>query len=463
MKVLFADFAANLRCGLRTMLLQRVVLDDFRTSPDQLVMLVFLTVLARLLLDIGFNGPDGYFNFYALSADMTVVVALLLAALVTARLTDEPRLLLGYPIALMAMDPFFLLLHELPRWDSHAWLSSHHAAWSASVALIAWFLAAAFVVLMRFTPGRRVRASAGFGVYFALFVGSIWWLPQQDLWMAQSAETPRAERHASVADEAMFHAQPALLERDLAALKPERPGVPDIYFVGFGAYSYEDVFMKEIRIISELFRERFDADGRTIALINNPQTSGEVPLASVTNLARVLHHIGGLMNPEEDVLVLYLTSHGSEKHRLSVVNWPLRLDEIDPAALKRMLEESGIKWRVIAISACYAGGFIGPLKDEMTLIMTAADAQKQSFGCGTQSDFTYFGKAVFDEELRRTHSFTEAFERARRVIAERERAQQFAPSNPQIYIGGAIAAKLREVESRLRERSAGAAPAQAGR
>src|SRR5262249_20718981 len=143
----------------------------------------------------------------------------------------------------------------------------------------------------------------------------------------------------------------------------------------------------------ELFRERFDAEGRTVELINNPKTATEVPIASATNLGRVLRHIGGLMNPEEDVLVLYLTTHGSDKHRLAVVNWPLALQDIDPPMLRRMLDESGIKWRVLAISACYSGGFIEPLKSETTLIMTAADAKSTSFGCGTESDFTYFGKA----------------------------------------------------------------------
>ena len=69
---------------------------------------------------------------------------------------------------------------------------------------------------------------------------------------------------------------------------------------------------------------------------------------------------------------------------------------------------------------------------------------------------------IFDEELRATHSFTEAFERARRAIAERERAGKHAPSNPQIFIGGAMAGKLREVESRLQMLAAAASAAEAG-
>jgi len=56
---------------------------------------------------------------------------------------------------------------------------------------------------------------------------------------------------------------------------------------------------------------------------------------------------------------------------------------------------------------------------------------------------------VFDEELRRTHSFAEAFGRARVAIAEREKNMGHEYSNPQIAIGAAIAGKLKGIEARL--------------
>ena len=88
-------------------------------------------------------------------------------------------------------------------------------------------------------------------------------------------------------------------------------------------------------------------------------------------------------------------SHGSEKHELSVDFRPLRLSTIDPAKLKTALDESGIRWKVIVISACYSGGFIDALKDERTLVITASAADKTSFGCGTGSDATYLAQALF--------------------------------------------------------------------
>jgi len=40
--------------------------------------------------------------------------------------------------------------------------------------------------------------------------------------------------------------------------------------------------------------------------------------------------------------------------------------------LATALRESGIKWRVIVVSACHAGAFIHALQDDNTIILTAA-------------------------------------------------------------------------------------------
>jgi hypothetical protein len=116
-----------------------------------------------------------------------------------------------------------------------------------------------------------------------------------------------------------------------------------------------------------------------------------------------------------------------------------------------MLHDSGIKWKVLVISACYSGGFIEPLKDENTLIITATDAKSQSFGCDNGEDFTWFGRAYFDEALSRTRSFSEAFDIARVTVAQREREQKFPPSDPQMYVGAAIKDKLAALQQRLEQ------------
>jgi len=156
-----------------------------------------------------------------------------------------------------------------------------------------------------------------------------------------------------------------------------------------------------------------------------------------------------LMNREEDLLFLFLTSHGSKDHQFSLDLWPIKFHELDPPKLRALLDESGIKNRVVVVSACYSGGFVESLKSEDTLVITASAADKNSFGCSDDADWTYFGRAYFDEALRTTYSFVEAFELANPVIAAREVKEDFTPSDPRLALGAAIKPKLAQLERQL--------------
>jgi hypothetical protein len=83
--------------------------------------------------------------------------------------------------------------------------------------------------------------------------------------------------------------------------------------------------------------------------------------------------------------------------------------------------------------------------------MTAADATHTSYGCGRLSELTFFGRALFDEQLRKTHSFEQAFARAVPLIKQREidAGKKDGFSNPQIRAGAGIAPVLRALEKRL--------------
>jgi hypothetical protein len=104
---------------------------------------------------------------------------------------------------------------------------------------------------------------------------------------------------------------------------------------------------------------------------------------------------------------------------------------------------------VVVVSACYAGGFVEPLRDEHTLVMTAAAADRRSFGCSNEAELTYFGRALFADELAGRFSFAEAFHAARRRIEVREVEEGRTPSQPQMAMGAAIAERLEEIERRL--------------
>ena len=127
----------------------------------------------------------------------------------------------------------------------------------------------------------------------------------------------------------------------------------------------------------------------------------------------------------------------------------MRLNDVEPDELKRYLDEAKIKWRVLFVSACYSGGFVDKLKDEHTFIATASAADRQSFGCGDEKDFTYFGEALFSQQLTRRDSFVEAFEQAREAIRQREQAENMTPSQPQLHVGEKIRSRLEQLAKRL--------------
>jgi Peptidase C13 family len=252
-------------------------------------------------------------------------------------------------------------------------------------------------------------------------------------------------------DPALRERQRVLIDSALSKLAPQRPGVPDLYVVGFGGDSNEDVFRNETVYLDTLMSERFGARGRVLTLINHSDSLIRTPrpLATLENLRAALAGVGKTMDREQDVLLLFMTMHGTPQHQLFVQMAPAYFDLIDPNELRSALDDAGIRNRVLVISACYAGGFIPALKDEHSLILAAAHRNRPSFGCGPDSDATYFGRAWLIEALNETTDFVAAFDTAKVSIAKRENAEGFRPSRPQIQIGKQILPRLQAWQLQL--------------
>lgn len=252
-------------------------------------------------------------------------------------------------------------------------------------------------------------------------------------------------------DPALRERQRALIESAVAGLAPQRPGQPDLYVVGVGGDSTEDVFRNETVYLDTLMSQRFGARGRVVTLINHSDSLIRTPrpLATLENLRAVLAGVGRTMDRDQDVLLLFMTMHGTPQHQLFVQMAPAYFDLIDPHQLRKALDDAGIRNRVLVISACYSGGFVPALKNDDTLILTAAHRNRPSFGCGPDSDATYFGRAFLVDALNDTTDFVAAFEHAKARIAEREKEEGFRPSRPQISIGKQILPHLQAWQSQL--------------
>jgi hypothetical protein len=223
----------------------------------------------------------------------------------------------------------------------------------------------------------------------------------------------------------------------LGALQPQRPGVRDVYVLSIGAWS-DNVFQKEAKTSADILSRRFSAEGRTLVLTNGDGTSAR-PFASASpsGIAGALAHIGALMDKDEDILVLFMTSHGNPDGGFSVYEANRFEYKMSPSYLRLALEEIGVKQRLIIVSACFSGAFVAPLMNDTTIIFTAAAANKQSFGCQPERDWTYFGDAFINRGLGQGKALLPAFDDAKKMIVEWETRDKFDPSWPNSYVGPA--------------------------
>ena len=279
-------------------------------------------------------------------------------------------------------------------------------------------------------------------VLATLFTLVVWQMSvtSQPIWKVE--ETP-----PTFAEDA-FYAQSRLLNKALESVQYGEFAQSHWYFLGVAGASYQDVFRSEVERIKEQFETRFGTLGRSMMLVNNPATRTEIPIASKHSIEMSLRRMGQQMNRESDVLFLYMTSHGLP-NQFEMENAPLDLTQVDQKWLRETLDASGIRWRVIVISSCFSGSFVPALQNDNTLIITASAADRQSFGCTNEADYTYFGRAFFDQAMREQNSIETAFSQAQKTVSQWETAQGFEPSEPQWSMGKNMELMLPQLEQRL--------------
>ena len=205
-----------------------------------------------------------------------------------------------------------------------------------------------------------------------------------------------------------------------------------MYFLGVAGYGAQAVFRREVLFAKDYFDKSLNTSGRSIVLINDKQKVDKHPLATKTSISRTLHGLSEKMDPEQDILFVYLSSHGSKSHEFSLNQPGLKIGDLSAQSFAKMIEDVPVKWKVIIVSACYSGGFIPLSENNSTLIMTASAADKKSFGCSDENHFTYFGEAFFKDSLPTAGSFVDAFSKATAIIAKKESGNGYELSEPQI-------------------------------
>jgi len=435
----------------------------WRTTPDPPlaglpILLGFALAMAAVRLTIQYFAAGGalHFNPYGFNA----IVAALALQLAVAALFVPPASRITALAAMLALSmvaelfigavatKFPLTLPTIPADLSLVGVAAPMVAFAV---IVIWWIGAVVALLRSFMQRRKLSLVGRVALlWICLLIADalvphapVFLPPDFDIRTANLWELLRASGGALAASGELAKiekAQPALLQVQIAHLAPQRKGVTDIYALGIAGWANQDVFIKELDGGLESLSSVLPIKDRTVRLINNPDTLGTIPLANLQNFTAAVHAIGNVMDKDEDILVLLMTSHGSNHGFMLQI--PGAMTELTPQEVASTLDDAGIKNRVVIVSACYAGIFLPPLANDTTIVMTAADAKNTSFGCAPERDWTYFGDAFFRQSLHPGTDFENAFDHARILIQGWELMDHAQPSNPQGHFGPALVGKL---------------------
>jgi hypothetical protein len=256
---------------------------------------------------------------------------------------------------------------------------------------------------------------------------------------------PNLERGRSARFELAEHRR---LTTALAGLAPHRKGIVDAYVVVIGLDS-DPVFGREAREAGKVLSRRYDSAGRTLVLAGGDgRGAGALAMGSLHALSLALARIAELMDPDEDVLVLYSTGHGAP-YGVTYHDGDEGYGVLTPARLAALLDELGLRNRLLILSACYSGTFVPSLWSDTTALFTAASASRTSFGCSADNDWTFFGDAMINRALRKPQPLAEASAEALRLVGEWEAEKKYDSSYPQVSIGTRVDAWLKPLEARM--------------
>lgn len=237
--------------------------------------------------------------------------------------------------------------------------------------------------------------------------------------------------------ERLRDAQAGLMTQEVTALRPRVAGKPNVYAISVAAQGSQQIFAREAQLALRVLAARFAGDYRGGMLLSNGAVDlFRHPVAAQGSIAAAARAIAERADPAQDVTIVYLTSHGSPDAFIAT-DLPNedRLTPISAASLAEGLAWSGVKRRVIIVSACFSGSWIPALANDDTIVITAAADDRSSFGCDDTRRLTFFGEAFLEGPLARGASLRDAFEAMKRTVGQWEAQGRLVPSLPQAYVG----------------------------
>ena len=234
----------------------------------------------------------------------------------------------------------------------------------------------------------------------------------------------------------------AMVEQQLTQIPAGVEGKKEAFLLVIAGFDQPAVFSNEMKLAAKQLGKVFNAQSRTLLLSNSTQDAELISQVTPFRLQKAIDKFSQKMNGEEDLLVVYIVSHGS-KDGVALKQSGVPLVLLSPYQMQLALLEAPTPWKAVFISACYSGVFMDTLKTSKSMVMTAADATHPSFGCNFGQKYTYFGNELLNgRDFAAPVDWYSIFQDTVKNVKDRERGLHVDHSNPQFWMGPDFAAYL---------------------
>lgn len=222
----------------------------------------------------------------------------------------------------------------------------------------------------------------------------------------------------------------ALLNVQLAAaenhLKNSSPNSTQHIYVGSAQHSQSLAFQRDVLSLQQKL-QTLNKETVSILLSNQMETQHlKYPFATIPNLQMVFDKLATWSKQHTMSLTLLITTHGAPD--ILAVNIgnsyfrPVRSEQ-----LKSWLNQLHPRTQMtVILSACHSGSFADTLSGENRIVLTAAAADRKSFGCAYQDKKTWFIAQLLGPHFTPENTWSDVFVATRDGVELQEKAQNIS-------------------------------------
>lgn len=245
----------------------------------------------------------------------------------------------------------------------------------------------------------------------------------------------RAE--SRIASDDLLAQQFEIVEKNLAQTPS---GERMVLYVGSAQHSQSLVFQRDVLLVQKRLLA-VNPRVQSIILSNELQTSKLLyPFATLHTLKQTFDRVASWSKKYPLTLVVLVATHGN----VDILSSNVANEYYTPIQSKHLqpwLDELGDTPTAVILSACYSGSFVPKLASDKRIVLSAAAADRNSFGCSYHEDNTYFIGELFGNSFNPARTWQQNFNDSLQGIAQKEKTLRVAQSNPQSSIPSAWADK----------------------